>query len=190
MNRPASNRAHGWSPTFVYPCPSAFIWYVMISSTNPSDCNVSDSPKGNEVGRAAGMPGGAILLMKFGGYEDASRSVKRIRNNPVTQNLRVATLSDESKPAPVVKWFPRATTGLSGVKGNSAHRRIGWEHERSVRAEGACVPHPSRGSNNPAWSSGWKSEGLIVAMKRVTTVEQRSPDAEEADSEVSVGRLV
>jgi hypothetical protein len=27
-------------------------------------------------------------------------------------------------------------------------------------------------------------------MKRVTTVERRSPDAKEADSEVSVGRLV
>ena len=162
----------------------------MKSSSNPSDCNVSDPLTGNEVGRAADMPGGAILLMKFGGYEDASRSVKRIRNNPVTQNPRVATLSDESKPAPVVKSFPRAATGLSGVKGNSARRRIGWEHERSIRAEGACVPHPSWGSNNPAWSSGWKSEGLIVAMKRVTTVERRSPDAEEADSEVSVGRLV
>ena len=162
----------------------------MISSTNPSDCNVSDSPKGNEVGRAAGMPGGAILLMKFGGCEGVSRSDKRIQINPVTRNPRVATLSDEPKPAPVVKWFPRATTGLSGVEGNSAHRRIGWEHERSVRAEGACVPHPSRGSNNLVWSSGWKSEGLIVAMKRVTTVERRSPDAKEADSEVSVGRLV
>ena len=162
----------------------------MISSSNPSDCNVSDPPKGNEVGRAADMPGGAILLMKFGGCEGASRSDKRIRISPVTHNPRVATLSDMPKPASVVKVFPRAATGLSGVEGNGAHRRMGWEHERSIRAEGDWYPHPDMGINNHGWCSGWKSEGLIVAMKRVTTVERRSPDAEEADSEASVGRLV
>jgi hypothetical protein len=162
----------------------------MINSTNPSDCNVSDPPKGNEVGRAADMPGGAILLMKFGGCEGASRSDKRIRISLDTHELRVAMLSRGPKPASVVKVFPRAATELSGVKGNGAHRRIGWEHERSIRAEGAWSPHPGMGINNRAWCSGWKSEGLIVAMKRVTTVERRSPDADEADSEASVGRLV
>jgi hypothetical protein len=162
----------------------------MKSSSNPSDCNVSDPLTGNEVGRAADMPGGAILLMKFGGCEGVSRSAKRIQINPVTRNPRVATLSDKSKPAPVVKAFPRAATGLSGVKGNSAHRRMGWEHERSIRAEGDGYPHPGMGINNRVRSSGWKSEGLIVAKKRVTTVERRSPDAEEADSEVSAVRLV
>ena len=166
------------------------VWYVMKSSSNPSDCNVSDPPTGNEVGRAADMPGGAILLMKFGGFEGVSRSDKRIRISPVTHNPRVATLSDKPKPVPAVKLFPGAAVGLSGVEGNGAHRRMGWEHERSIRAEGAWYPCPGLGINNQVWRSRWKSEGRIVAKKRVTTVERRSPDAEEADSEVSVGRLV
>ena len=166
------------------------IRYVMRSPISPSECNVSDPSKGNEVGRAADMPGGAILLMKFGGCEGVSRSDKRIQISPATRNPRVATQSDMPKPKPVVKVFPRAATGLYGVKGNGAHRRTGWEHERSIRAEGAWSPHPDMGINNRAWWSGWKAEGLIVAKKRVTTVERRSPDAEEADSEASVGRLV
>ena len=142
------------------------------------------------MGSAADMPGGAILLMKFGGFEGVSRSDERIRISPVTQNPRAATLSDKPKPALAVKMFPGAAVGLSGVEGNGAHRRMGWKHERSIRAEGAWSPRPGLGINNRVRCSRWKSEGHIVAKKRVMTVERRSPNAEEADSEVSVGRLV
>jgi hypothetical protein len=128
--------------------------------------------------------------MKLGGREDASRRGKRIQNSPVTHKPRVVRLSKELKPEPAVKAFPETTEGLSGVKGNSAHRRRVWEHERSNLAAGAGDPQSCEGINNRARSLGWKSEGFIVAKKRVMTVERRGPDAEDADSEAREGRLV
>jgi len=66
-----------------------------------------------------------------------------------------------------------AVVGLSGVLGDGARgqiRRGTWEARRG----GGCDRQHLGGIHNPGSDSGRESDRLIVAGKRVTTVERRS----------------
>ena len=160
------------------------LWYVMQNSTNPVSWNVLTPRKGNQAGSSADVRAGAIPPMELGGCAEASRSDKRTRNGLVTQ-MRATKLPEMLKSAPAGKRYPDAPAGLSGVKGGSAPRRGGWEHESAIAAVRAFRPgEPDPGINNRVGCRGWQSERPVVAMKRVMTVERRGLGVSGADSEV------
>ncbi len=75
-------------------------------------------------------------------------------------------------------------TGFPGVKGDSARGKNRRELGRAAAAVGSWAPgQPDSGINNRARRRGRQSERPIVAVKRVTTVEQRGLDARGAESE-------
>ena len=64
-----------------------------------------------------------------------------------------------------------AVAGLSGVKGDSARVKTGrgtWETR-----QGGGQDQPGQGINNLTRGAGRESDRLVVAEKRVTTVERR-----------------
>ena len=94
--------------------------------------------------------------------------------------MEAVSPSDKVKPAPVVKERVRAATGLPGVKGDGAQGKRDQELGRP-RLAGDGVSGGRETITGPV--PGEESEGLIVAMKRVTTVERRSPAEDERTQE-------
>ena len=71
-----------------------------------------------------------------------------------------------------MKKREQAVAGLSGVKGDSARVKTGrgtWE----TRQGGGQDHQTGQGINNLSGSAGRESDRLVVAEKRVTTVERR-----------------
>jgi len=94
--------------------------------------------------------------------------------------MEAVSQSDLVKPALVVKERVRAATGLPGVKGDGAQGKSNWELGRPRPAGGDA---DRKRETITGHGPGEESEGLIVAMKRVTTVERRSPAEDEQTQE-------
>ena len=94
--------------------------------------------------------------------------------------MEAVSLSDVVKPALVVKERVRAATGLPGVKGDGAQGKNSWELGRP-RPAGDNAKHGRETITGHVPDE--ESEGLIVAKKRVTTVERRSPAEDERTQE-------
>jgi hypothetical protein len=159
----------------------------MKSPTDPTNCKVFVSPKGNPASRAADIVVGAIPAVEFGGAADASRSIMQTRIGLVRSKLGVAKQPKMPKPAPAGKRFPNAPVGLPGVKGGSACRRGSWEHERAVAAFGAGGRRPEPGNNNRCRCRVRQSDRPVVATKRLITAERRGLGVSGADSKVCAG---
>ena len=105
---------------------------------------------------------------------------KREPETASLHQMEAVSQSDLVKPALVAKERVRATTGLPGVKGDGAQGKSNWELGRP-RLAGDGVSGGRETITGPV--PGEESEGLIVAMKRVTTAERRSPAGDRLTQE-------
>ena len=97
---------------------------------------------------------------------------KREPETASLHQMEAVSQSDLVKPALVAKERVRATTGLPGVKGDGAQGKRNQELGRP-RPAGGDVGR--KRETITGYGPGEESEGLMVAMKRVTTAERRSP---------------
>jgi hypothetical protein len=100
--------------------------------------------------------------------------MSRSNIEPIVASLRkaeTASLSEMVKPVRNREAMSTSTCSVSRGR-YGQHVRIGRSRNLGDPAECRQRQHPG-GMHNPWCGSGRKSDGLIVAMKRVTTVERR-----------------
>ena len=98
------------------------------------------------------------------GIADVSRNASE-PDSASLHELRVASLPEMVKPAPIVKRRAHAAIGLSGVIEDGGRRQISQEPGRPIIVSGKSR-QAAWGINNPASCDDWESDRLIVAMKR------------------------